>query len=127
MEEIARVIALKRDIMNMNMTSSSKRIHSPASIFLGTRVISRVCDKTNWFHFRHHPYIILSFLVRFIIVHTTMAAPDSNALHPPRLAPMFARSPTNPGTPVHSIQTMRRKSAGHGGPLTKILVANRGV
>ncbi|KAG1760840.1 carbamoyl-phosphate synthase L chain, ATP binding domain-containing protein [Suillus occidentalis] len=27
---------------------------------------------------------------------------------------------------VHSIQTMRRKSAGHSGPLTKILVANRG-
>lgn len=49
MEEIARVIALKRDIMNMNMTSSSKRIHSPASIFLGTRVISRVCDKTIGF------------------------------------------------------------------------------
>ena len=40
---------------------------------------------------------------------------------------MFAASPSAPGTPVHSIQTMRRKAAGHGGPLTKILVANRGV
>lgn len=40
---------------------------------------------------------------------------------------MFATSPSAPGTPVHSIQTMRRKAAGHGGPLTKILVANRGV
>jgi pyruvate carboxylase len=48
-------------------------------------------------------------------------------LHPPRLAPMFAVSPSAPGTPVHSIQTMRRKAAGHSGPLTKILVANRGV
>lgn len=56
-----------------------------------------------------------------------MAAPDSTTLHPPRLADMFVTSPSAPGTPVHSIQTMRRKSAGHGGPLTKILVANRGV
>jgi pyruvate carboxylase len=32
-----------------------------------------------------------------------------------------------PGTPVHSIQTVRRRIAGHHGPLTKILVANRGV
>lgn len=40
---------------------------------------------------------------------------------------MFAGSPSAPGTPVHSIQTMRRKAAGHSGPLTKILVANRGV
>ena len=55
-----------------------------------------------------------------------MAAPSST-LHPPRLAPIFAGSPSAPGTPVHSIQTMRRKAAGHGGPLTKILVANRGV
>lgn len=47
-------------------------------------------------------------------------------LHPPRLAPIFAGTPSAPGTPVHSIQTMRRKSAGHSGPLTKILVANRG-
>ncbi|KAK7449718.1 pyruvate carboxylase [Stygiomarasmius scandens] len=39
---------------------------------------------------------------------------------------MFANSPSAPGTPVHSIQTMRRKAAGHSGPLTKILVANRG-
>ncbi|KDQ61608.1 hypothetical protein JAAARDRAFT_31071 [Jaapia argillacea MUCL 33604] len=39
---------------------------------------------------------------------------------------MFATSPSAPGTPIHSIQTMRRKAAGHGGPLTKILVANRG-
>lgn len=31
-----------------------------------------------------------------------------------------------PGTPVHSIQTVRRRIAGHHGPLTKILVANRG-
>ncbi|KAH6916195.1 pyruvate carboxylase [Coprinopsis sp. MPI-PUGE-AT-0042] len=51
-----------------------------------------------------------------------MASP----LHPPRLAGTFAGSPSAPGTPVHSIQTMRRKSAGHSGPLTKILVANRG-
>ncbi|KAI0726768.1 pyruvate carboxylase [Fomitopsis betulina] len=47
-------------------------------------------------------------------------------LHPPRLASIFAGSPSAPGTPVHSIQTMRRKAAGHSGPLTKILVANRG-
>ena len=40
---------------------------------------------------------------------------------------MFAVTPSGPGTPVHSIQTMRRKAAGHSGPLTKILVANRGV
>ena len=40
---------------------------------------------------------------------------------------MFAVTPSAPGTPVHSIQTMRRKAAGHSGPLTKILVANRGV
>ena len=32
-----------------------------------------------------------------------------------------------PSTPVHSIQTIRRRVAGHHGPLTKILVANRGV
>jgi len=31
-----------------------------------------------------------------------------------------------PGTPIHTIQTMRRKGAGHHGPLTKLLVANRG-
>ncbi|KAH9989826.1 pyruvate carboxylase [Russula vinacea] len=49
-----------------------------------------------------------------------------STLHPPRLAPIFATTPSAPGTPVHSIQTMRRKAAGHGGPLTKILVANRG-
>lgn len=54
-------------------------------------------------------------------------AADSQSLHPPRLAPIFAVSPSAPGTPVHSIQTMRRKAAGHSGPLTKILVANRGV
>ncbi|KZV85709.1 pyruvate carboxylase [Exidia glandulosa HHB12029] len=47
-------------------------------------------------------------------------------LHPPRLAGTFAGTPSVPGTPVHSIQTIRRKAAGHGGPLTKILVANRG-
>ena len=52
---------------------------------------------------------------------------SSDTLHPPRLSELFAGSPSAPGTPVHSIQTMRRKSAGHGGPLTKILVANRGV
>ena len=51
----------------------------------------------------------------------------AQSLHPPRLAPIFAGTPSAPGTPVHSIQTMRRKSAGHSGPLTKILVANRGV
>ncbi|GJE91041.1 pyruvate carboxylase [Phanerochaete sordida] len=56
-----------------------------------------------------------------------MADPTaSGTLHPPRLAPIFAVTPSAPGTPVHSIQTMRRKSAGHSGPLTKILVANRG-
>jgi hypothetical protein len=48
-------------------------------------------------------------------------------LHPARLAATFAGIPSAPGTPVHSIQTMRRKAAGHSGPLTKILVANRGV
>jgi len=53
--------------------------------------------------------------------------PSSQMLHPPRLAPIFATSPSAPGTPVHSIQTVRRKAAGHSGPLTKILVANRGV
>jgi pyruvate carboxylase len=51
---------------------------------------------------------------------------SSQMLHPPRLAPIFATSPSAPGTPVHSIQTVRRKAAGHSGPLTKILVANRG-
>jgi pyruvate carboxylase len=51
----------------------------------------------------------------------------STSLHPPRLAAIFAGTPSAPGTPVHSIQSMRRKAAGHGGPLTKILVANRGV
>lgn len=55
-----------------------------------------------------------------------MTSPHSS-LHPARLAGLFAGSPSAPGTPVHSIQTMRRKAAGHGGPLTKILVANRGV
>jgi pyruvate carboxylase len=55
-----------------------------------------------------------------------MAAPTTS-LHPPRLAAIFAGTPSAPGTPVHSIQSMRRKAAGHGGPLTKILVANRGV
>ena len=49
------------------------------------------------------------------------------ALPPPRLAHIFAGTPSVPGTPVHSIQTMRRKQAGHSGHLTKILVANRGV
>jgi len=57
---------------------------------------------------------------------TTMAGQQSQSLHPPRLAHTFVTSPSAPGTPVHSIQTMRRKSAGHSGPLTKILVANRG-
>ncbi|KAG8923613.1 pyruvate carboxylase, partial [Tulasnella sp. 408] len=42
-----------------------------------------------------------------------------------------AAQPGTPGgslpvTPIHSIHTMRRKAAGHSGPLTKILVANRG-
>ncbi|CEL61825.1 pyruvate carboxylase subunit A [Rhizoctonia solani AG-1 IB] len=31
-----------------------------------------------------------------------------------------------PGTPIHTIHSMRRKGAGHHGPLTKLLVANRG-
>lgn len=56
-----------------------------------------------------------------------MSSSQTAGLHPPRLASMFAASPSAPGTPVHSIQTMRRKAAGHGGPLTKVLVANRGV
>ena len=51
----------------------------------------------------------------------------TSSLHPPRLAGTFAGTPSVPGTPVHSIQSMRRKAAGHSGPLTKILVANRGV
>ncbi|KAJ7814646.1 pyruvate carboxylase [Mycena leptocephala] len=38
----------------------------------------------------------------------------------------FSAFPSAPGTPVHSIQSMRRKGAGHSGPLPKILVANRG-
>ena len=54
-------------------------------------------------------------------------AASTTSLHPPRLAAIFAGTPSAPGTPVHSIQSMRRKAAGHGGPLTKILVANRGV
>ncbi|KAI5995687.1 carbamoyl-phosphate synthase L chain, ATP binding domain-containing protein [Pisolithus albus] len=54
-----------------------------------------------------------------------MATPPET-LHPPRLAHTFIGTPSAPSTPVHSIQTMRRKSAGHSGPLTKILVANRG-
>ncbi|KAF8141705.1 carbamoyl-phosphate synthase L chain, ATP binding domain-containing protein [Boletus edulis] len=54
-----------------------------------------------------------------------MAAP-SPFLHPPRLAHTFIGTPSAPSTPVHNIQTMRRKAAGHSGPLTKILVANRG-
>lgn len=57
---------------------------------------------------------------------TIMAAP-SQSLHPARLAHTFIASPSAPSTPVHNIQTMRRKAAGHSGPLTKILVANRGV
>ncbi|KII85804.1 hypothetical protein PLICRDRAFT_165243 [Plicaturopsis crispa FD-325 SS-3] len=52
--------------------------------------------------------------------------PGTTSLHPPRLSHTFAVTPSAPGTPVHSIQTMRRKAAGHSGPLTKILVANRG-
>lgn len=55
------------------------------------------------------------------------AVTSTTTLHPPRLAPMFAGTPSLPGTPVHSIHSMRRKTAAHGGPLTKILVANRGV
>ncbi|KAG1831291.1 carbamoyl-phosphate synthase L chain, ATP binding domain-containing protein [Suillus variegatus] len=55
-----------------------------------------------------------------------MDASTQSPLHPPRLAHTFVGTPSAPGTPVHSIQTMRRKSAGHSGPLTKILVANRG-
>ncbi|KAJ6591806.1 pyruvate carboxylase [Mycena vulgaris] len=47
------------------------------------------------------------------------------SLHPPRLG-SFSAFPSAPGTPVHSIQSMRRKGAGHSGPLPKILVANRG-
>ncbi|CAK5267319.1 unnamed protein product [Mycena citricolor] len=43
----------------------------------------------------------------------------------PRLG-TFSGFPSAPGTPVHSIQTMRRKGAGHSGPLPKVLVANRG-
>jgi pyruvate carboxylase len=52
---------------------------------------------------------------------------EEQMLHPPRLTEMFATTPSVPGTPVHSIQTVRRKVAGHHGPLTKVLVANRGV
>ncbi|KAJ7224521.1 pyruvate carboxylase, partial [Mycena pura] len=48
-----------------------------------------------------------------------------SSLHPPRLG-SFSAFPSVPGTPVHSIQSMRRKGAGHSGPLPKILVANRG-
>ncbi|KAG5645730.1 hypothetical protein DXG03_005426 [Asterophora parasitica] len=50
-----------------------------------------------------------------------MTSPQTTTLHPPRLSGLFAGTPSTPGTPVHSIQTMRRKAAGHGGPLTKIL------
>ncbi|KAG8812608.1 pyruvate carboxylase, partial [Serendipita sp. 399] len=52
---------------------------------------------------------------------------EQPTLFPPRLASHFAPgTPSAPGTPVHSIQTIRRKAAGHHGPLTKLLVANRG-
>ncbi|KLO19030.1 pyruvate carboxylase [Schizopora paradoxa] len=53
-------------------------------------------------------------------------ATSTDTLHPPRLANLFAVTPSAPGTQVHSINSMRRKTAGHGGPLAKILVANRG-
>jgi len=75
----------------------------------------------------HLYYIHINLKLFFVPwLQPAMAAPTTT-LHPPRLAAMFAASPSAPGTPVHSIQTMRRKAAGHGGPLTKILVANRGV
>ncbi|TYJ59072.1 pyruvate carboxylase [Cryptococcus floricola] len=35
-------------------------------------------------------------------------------------------APTAPGTPVHTIHGLRKKQAGHSGPLKKVLVANRG-
>lgn len=52
---------------------------------------------------------------------------ELETLHPPRLGPIFDGSPSVPSTPVYSIQTMRGKGAGRSGPLTKLLVANRGV
>jgi len=75
-----------------------------------------------------HPTASLSLIpiLRLSLLMTT-TMPPSQILHPPRLASIFATSPSAPGTPVHSIQTVRRKAAGHSGPLTKILVANRGV
>ncbi|GFZ47280.1 pyruvate carboxylase [Saitozyma sp. JCM 24511] len=35
-------------------------------------------------------------------------------------------TPSSPGTPIHSIQGLRKKQAGTSGPLKKVLVANRG-
>ncbi|CED82614.1 pyruvate carboxylase [Phaffia rhodozyma] len=37
-----------------------------------------------------------------------------------------ASMPSTPGTPSHTIQNIRKKAAGHGGPLKKLMVANRG-
>jgi pyruvate carboxylase len=51
----------------------------------------------------------------------------ASSLHPRFPLTPSGGSPSASSTPVHSIQTLRRKSAGHHGPLTKILVANRGV
>ncbi|KAF8513483.1 carbamoyl-phosphate synthase L chain, ATP binding domain-containing protein [Gautieria morchelliformis] len=50
----------------------------------------------------------------------------SSSMHPRFPLTPGAGSPSASSTPVHSIQTIRRKAAGHHGPLTKILVANRG-
>ncbi|KAF8169919.1 hypothetical protein K438DRAFT_1983055 [Mycena galopus ATCC 62051] len=64
---------------------------------------------------------------------TTLHPPGQyySSTHHARLTPStqareLQRIPSAPGTPVHSIQSMRRKGAGHSGPLPKILVANRG-
>lgn len=51
----------------------------------------------------------------------------STSMHPRFPVTPGPGSPSASSTPVHSIQTIRRKAAGHHGPLTKILVANRGV
>ncbi|KAF8329461.1 pyruvate carboxylase [Cantharellus anzutake] len=48
------------------------------------------------------------------------------ALNPNRGQSPGPGSASIPSTPIHSIQTIRRRVAGHHGPLTKILVANRG-
>ncbi|KIJ32096.1 hypothetical protein M422DRAFT_214108 [Sphaerobolus stellatus SS14] len=50
----------------------------------------------------------------------------ASSMHPRFPLTPSGGTPSAGSTPVHSINTIRRKDAGHHGPLTKILVANRG-